>query len=53
LIVLETEGAGQVPGLGREVLAADEVWRKTMAIDSQIVEQAAEADQKIGAGFVG
>jgi len=52
LIVLERKRSWQVSGLGREVLAADEVWRKTMVVGSQIVQQPAETEQKIGAAFV-
>src|SRR5439155_5292646 len=36
-----------------EVLATDEVPRKGMAIGSQILQQAAETEQKIDAEFVG
>jgi len=52
LIVLERKRSWQVARWRREVLAADEVGGKRMAIGGQIIQQAAEADQKIGASFV-
>ena len=52
LIVLGRKRSWQVPGLRRKVVATDEVGRKAMAIGGQIVQQPAETDQKVGAGFI-
>jgi len=52
LIVLRRERSGQILGQRREVLAADKFRLDGVAIGSQIVEQAAEAQQVVSAGFI-
>jgi len=52
LIVLRGKRLGQVLGARREIFSADQPGRKGMAIVGQVLEQTAEAEEVIRAGFV-
>jgi hypothetical protein len=51
LIVLGRKRPWQILGARREVLGADEVGRDGVAIGGQILQQTAQAQQIVGAGF--
>src|ERR1039458_3187993 len=51
-VVLWRERSGQILGLRRELLAADQVRLDGVAMGSKIVEQAAQAQQVVPAGFI-
>src|SRR5438876_11036446 len=53
LIVLRGKRSGQVVRWRRKVLATDEIGSKGVAVGGQILQQAAEIDQKKDAGSVG
>ncbi|MCP5115530.1 MAG: hypothetical protein GY953_32285 [bacterium] len=51
-VVVREKRPGQIQRSRRKVLATDEARREGMAVGGQVVEQAAEAQQIIAAGFV-
>jgi len=52
LVLLEGEGSGQIAGLGREVFSTNEIGLNRVAVEGEIVQQAAETKEVIAASFV-